>query len=161
MAVLLLVGTLTFAGVLPFPFNKGFSRPAAETVLVPCPVEDASAADASTITVRIFNGNGTEGLASSVSSALTNTGVVVSETTNWAGAEVKDAVRIYTGKAGITNAYTLRSYFPDATIVFDGTNATAVVEVVLGAEYKSMVAKPTEAQRTAAMEPLPKCEDAE
>lgn len=156
MAILLVLGTLVWTGLLPFPFNRGFSQPP-DSAAVPCPTEALAPQDPSTITVTVFNATNQTGLAGTVGSALAQSGVVVSETANWRGEDQFEAVRMYTTPSGVDAAYTLRAYFPTATVHLDPNLTSEIVEVVLGRDYTDMVESPTEEQFAAAVEPIPDC----
>ncbi|AJC70398.1 LytR family transcriptional regulator [Trueperella pyogenes] len=156
MAVLLVLGTLTWSGLLPFPFEREFSK-APDTNAVVCPIDGAGHVDPTTITAKVFNSSNRSGLAGSVATSLSTAGVVVSETANWAGDKFLEPVRIYTSSDGVTSAYTLRAYFPDATVHIDPNITNQVVEVVLGSGYTEMVASPTKEQLTEAMAPIKGC----
>lgn len=156
MAILLVLGTLVWTGLLPFPINREFSQPPDDTA-IPCPIEGTVPQDPSTMTVVVLNGTNQTGLAGSVGTSLAASGVVVNEIGNWAGEDLNEAVRLYSSPSGVNNAYTLRAYFPDATVHVDPNLTSEVVEVVLGTGYTSMVEAPSEEQFTLAMEPLPGC----
>lgn len=156
MAILLVLGTLVWTGLLPFPFNREFSQPP-DSAAVPCPTEGLAPQDPSTITVTVFNATNQTGLAGTVGSALAQSGVVVSETANWRGEDQFEAVRMYTTPSGVDAAYTLRAYFPTATVHLDPNLTSEIVEVVLGRDYTDMVESPTEEQFAAAVEPIPDC----
>ncbi|MCI7305237.1 MULTISPECIES: LytR C-terminal domain-containing protein [Trueperella] len=156
MAVLLVLGTLTWSGLLPFPFEREFSRPP-DTDAVVCPIDGAEHVDPATITANVYNATTRTGLASSVASSLSAAGVSVSETANWGGEEVTEPVRLYSSLNGVTNAYTLRAFFPEAQVHIDPNITTEVVDVVLGEGYSDLVAAPTEEQLVAAMEPAEGC----
>ncbi|QOR47538.1 LytR C-terminal domain-containing protein [Trueperella pecoris] len=155
MAVLLVFGTLVWYGILPFPDKKFSQPPTAETVV--CPTADAAPTDPSTITVNVYNATNRSGLAGNVAASLATAGVVISGTANWAGDELEEPVRIYAGPAGVTNAYTLRAYFPGATVHADPNMTSQVVEVVVGTAYSEMVTAPTKEDFTAAMSPIKGC----
>lgn len=156
MAVSLILATLTWTGVLPFPFDREFSSAESQYV-VPCPPEHATPAAPNSITAMVYNNTSRAGLAGTVGSALAAQGVAISDTANWAGEDLTDPVHIFTSQDGVTAAYTLRAFFPDAAIHVDPNLDSQVVEVVLGVAYNEMVAAPTEEQFQAAMEPLPDC----
>lgn len=156
MAILLVLGTLVWSGLLPFPLNRDFTQPPDEQAIV-CPVEGAAPPDPTTITVVVFNATNQTGLAGSIGTSLAASGVVVSETANWSGEDLTDPVSLYASPAGVNTAYALRAYFPDAAVHVDPNLTSEVVEVVLGTGYTTMVETPTEEQFTLAMEPLPGC----
>ncbi len=156
MAILLVFGTLAWSGLLPLPFNREFSQPPDETA-VACPVEGAAPQDPSTITVVVFNATNQTGLAGRVGTSLAETGVLVSETANWSGEDLLEPVRLYSSPSGVNTAYTLRAFFPEASVHVDPNLTSEVVEVVLGTSYSEMVEAPTEEQFTLAMEAIPGC----
>ncbi|MDP9806208.1 hypothetical protein J2S70_000790 [Trueperella bonasi] len=156
MAILLVLGTLVWTGLLPFPFNRDYSQPPDETA-VPCPVEGAGPQDPTTITVAVLNASNQTGLAGSVGTSLAAAGVVVNEVANWAGEDFTEPVRLYASPSGVNGAYTLRAFFPEAAVHVDPNLTSEVVEVVLGASYTDLVATPSEEQFMLAMEPLPGC----
>lgn len=158
LALLLILGLLTWTGLLPTPFNRGFSEPTEEeAALIPCPAEGTTPIDLATATVRVYNSTSTSGLAGQVGEGLAGLGVTVSETANWGGDELPDSVRIYAGENGIAAAYTLRAYFPGSTIHFDPSNDSEVLDVVIGEAWTEMVTAPTEADIAAALEPIEGC----
>lgn len=156
MAIFLVLGTLVWSGLLPFPLNRDFTQPPDEQAIV-CPVEGAAPPDPTTITVVVFNATNQTGLAGSIGTSLAASGVVVNETANWSGEDLTEPVSLYASPAGVNTAYALRAYFPDAAVHVDPNLTSEVVEVVLGTGYTTMVETPTEEQFTLAMEPLPGC----
>ncbi|VEI13123.1 LytR C-terminal domain-containing protein [Trueperella bialowiezensis] len=156
MAILLVLGVVVWTGLLPFPFNREFSQPPNSDAVV-CPAEGAAPQEPASITVTVYNATSQTGLAASVAGSLAATGVVVNDTANWSGTDQSDPVRLYTSADGVSAAYTLRAYFPSATVHIDPNVTSQVVEVVLGAGYSDMVAAPTPEQFAAAMEPIPDC----
>lgn len=156
MAVLLVLGTLTWSGLLPIPFDREFSK-APDTNSVVCPIDGAQHVDPTTITVNVYNATTRTGLAGTVATSLSAAGVVVSETANWGGEEFTEPVRLYASPDGVTSAYTLRAYFPDALVHIDPNITSQIVDVVLGEGYTDLVAAPTEEQLVAAMEPVEDC----
>lgn len=160
MAVLLVLGTLVWSGLLPFPFERKFSQPPSTDAVV-CPAQDAQHVDPTTITANVFNATSRSGLAGNVASALATAGVVISDTANWSGEQFSAPVRIYAGPKGVSNAYTLRAFFPGATVHVDPNLTNQVVDVVIGPGYSEMVATPNEEQLTAAMEPIKDCKPLE
>lgn len=159
MAVLLLIGTLVWTGIIPLP-GKGFHTldGGSTSATVPCPDRNADPTPAQSLTVRVYNSSNRTGLAAQVSSKLAERGVTVTDTTNWNGDPLNSSVRLYAGSKGITNAYTLRGFFPDASIELDTTNSSEVVDVVLGSDYQEMVSNPTRDEFATAMTPLSDCE---
>ncbi|MCI7552127.1 MAG: LytR C-terminal domain-containing protein [Actinomycetaceae bacterium] len=156
LAALLVICTFLWISGIPFPFNKEYSQDPRSLTIAPCPPGD-TALDPATITARVYNGGLIEGLAGQVGEKLNGAGVEVADTTNWGGDDVIEAVRIYTGKDGVQAAYTLRAYFPDASVIYDSSNTSKVVDVVLGAGWDSMVEAPSEENFADAMKPIDKC----
>ena len=160
MAALLIISTLFWTNLVPFPFNREFSRDIDPTSYVPCAENTASPAELHSINVRVYNSSSTQGLASQVGEVLTEAGITVAETTNWAGDSIEDSVTIFTSSEGVDFAYTLRGFFPRASIHFDPSLTGTQVDVVLGSKWDDtadLVATPTEEQYTAAMKPIKGC----
>lgn len=158
LAVLLLLGLLTWTGLLPTPFNRDFSEPSAEeAALIPCPIEGSTPVEPTSMTVRVYNSTTIGGVAGQVGTSLAELGVTVSETSNWGGEALPESVRIYAGANGITAAYTLRAYFPGSTIHFDPSNNSEILDVVIGEEWTEMHTAPTAEELQAALEPMPNC----
>ncbi|MDO5025121.1 MAG: LytR C-terminal domain-containing protein [Trueperella sp.] len=159
MSVLLLLGTLVWTGIIPLP-GKGFHTldDGTTNATIPCPASDAQPTPAESLTVRVYNSSNRTGLAGQVSGKLAERGVTVTDTTNWNGEPLNSSVRLYAGPDGITNAYTLRGFFPDANIELDTTNSSEVVDIVLGADYQEMNSNPTRDDFASAMTPLSDCQ---
>lgn len=158
LALLLILGLLTWTGLLPTPFNRAFSEQSEEeAALVPCPVEGANPADVNTMTVRVYNSTSLAGVAGQVGTSLAELGVTVSETANWGGEVLPESVRIYAGDKGITSAYTLRAYFPGATIHFDPSNNSEILDVVIGEQWTEIHTAPTPEDIQDALEPIEGC----
>lgn len=158
LALLLIVGLLIWTGLVPAPFNRGFSEPTDDVALIPCPIENTTPVELSSATVRVYNSTTKTGVAGQVGEALTGLGVTVAETANWSGEKLPESVRFYTGENGVPAAYTLRAYFPGSTIHFDPSNDTEVIDVVIGADWTEMVTAPTEEEKAAALEPIEGCQ---
>lgn len=135
MFVLLVVCTMFWLNIIPFPFSREFARAPKPTVYTPCLIDGATPVDPKTITVRVYNAGDTEGLAGRVGAVLKKANIPVSETTNWAGKAIESSAVIFTSKAGTPSAYTLRAFFPKATVVFDPTLTGSQVDVVLGDKW--------------------------
>lgn len=160
MAALLIISTLFWTNLVPFPFNREFSREIDPTSYTPCVDNDASPAELNTINVRVYNSSSTQGLATKVGETLTEAGVTVAETTNWAGASIEDSVTIFTSGEGVNLAYTLRGFFPNARVHFDPSLTGTQVDVVLGSKWNDttdLISTPTEEQYAAAMKPIKGC----
>lgn len=160
MAVLFVLCTLFWLGILPFPIKKEFAREAEPVQYVPCLEKSAQQADLSTISVRVYNASDIEGLAGTVSQLLTDGQVSVTETSNWAGDPIENSAVIYTSKGGVTNAYTLRAFIPRAKVIYDPTLVGNQVDVVLGGEWDDqldMVSAPDEDAFKTAMTEIKNC----
>ncbi|MFC5281505.1 LytR C-terminal domain-containing protein [Arcanobacterium canis] len=156
MMGLFLLATVFWTGLIPFPFDPGFSAPA-KPVSVPCPTSDKPV-DPKTITAQVYNSTRRAGLAAKVAQALKTAGVSVTDATNWSGSTLKPSATIFAGASGIDAAYTLRAYFPGSTVSFDSTQANDTVYVVMGSTQEDMVKKPTAEQFAAAMQPIEGCQ---
>ena len=160
MAALLITSTLFWTNLVPFPFNREFSRKIDPTSYIPCIDKDTSPAALDKINVRVYNSTETQGLASKVRETLTEAGVTVTETTNWAGDPVTNSVKIFTSAEGVPLAYTLRGFFPQANVHFDPSLTGTQVDVVLGSKWDDkidLVSTPTAEQYAAAMKPIKGC----
>ncbi|QCX47368.1 LytR family transcriptional regulator [Arcanobacterium haemolyticum] len=157
MAFLLVFGTLIWVGVIPAPFNVGFSSKVEPTATVPCPSDNAKPKDLATLTTRIYNSTSVSGQAGAVGQALSSLGVTVTETTNWNGKPLPEATRLIAGKKGIDGAYTLRAYFPGATIHFDANTNSDVIDVVIGKKFTETHIGPTDEEKSSSMEPIKNC----
>lgn len=157
MAFLLVFGTLIWVGIIPAPFNVGFSSKVEPTATVPCPSDNAKPKDLATLTTRIYNSTSVSGQAGAVGQALSSLGVTVTETTNWNGKPLPESTRLIAGKKGIDGAYTLRAYFPGATIHFDANTNSDVIDVVIGKKFTETHIGPTDEEKSSSMEPIKNC----
>ncbi|MFP7696497.1 LytR C-terminal domain-containing protein [Trueperella sp. LYQ143] len=159
MAALLILGSLVWLNVIPFPFNRDFSR-APDTSQVVCPTDaNATPSPTNEITVSVYNATETTGLAKSVAESLGSIGIKVRETGNWSTENFSEAVRIYTSPEGINDAYTMRAYFDSSSVHIDPNIADKSVSIVLGSHYQNVNLKPTPEQITAAMHADGDCVD--
>ncbi|WP_124054373.1 LytR C-terminal domain-containing protein [Arcanobacterium ihumii] len=160
MVFLLLLNTLFWTGLIPFPFKHEFSKKEVATLVYPCSDEGAKPTELKKIPVRVFNASGKSGVAKTVSDGLKTHEIQVSSTANWDGdSKVAEPTRILTGVDGINNAYTLRAFFPDSKVVYDPTLKSEIVDVVIGEGWSEMHSHPTEQDFTDAMKPQEKCTD--
>ena len=160
LAFLTVLCTLFWLGVIPFPFNREFSRDPYDVTFVPCAESAATATSPSAMQVNVYNSSNIEGLAGKVSEKLTSLGVNVAETSNWQGTPVYNSVALYTGEKGVNTAYSLRAYLPHASIIYDHQITTATVDVVVSGawnEAEDFVAEPDEQALEKAMESLKDC----
>lgn len=142
MALLVVVSLLLWSGVLPSPYEPGFSSATDEAtpIVQPCPPADAVTAELSGFAINVYNGTDTAGLAGVVSDALTNAGLTVVNVADWPRGAYDGDVQLTTSVAGLANAYSLARAFTGVTIVqIDETQdpADGTVSVVLGEAYQS------------------------
>ncbi|MDD7464886.1 MAG: LytR C-terminal domain-containing protein [Actinomycetaceae bacterium] len=160
MLVLLVLCTMFWLNIIPFPFNRDFTRTPKDTAYIPCLTDGAAAMDRKTISVRVYNAGETEGLASRVGEALTKATVTVSATANWAGKPIDSSVILFTSKESVASAYTLRAFFPRSSVVYDPTLTGSQVDVVLGNKWNEaadFAATPDNGAFARAMKNLDNC----
>ena len=98
----------------------------------------APSLDASTVHLRVLNATDTAGLATTVSTSLTERGFVVDEVGNDdTGREVTGVGELRYGPAGKEAAAFVHVYVPDAGD-FQDIRATATVDVVIGPEFSTL-----------------------
>jgi hypothetical protein len=96
----------------------------------------APSLDPTTVHLRVRNATETQGLASQAADALRQVGFVIDQTDNDdSGREVKGVGEIRFGPRGADTARFVGLYVPQASLYQD-TRATAVVDVVLGPDFK-------------------------
>ncbi|MGV9189470.1 LytR C-terminal domain-containing protein [Arcanobacterium canis] len=156
MMGLFLIATVFWTGLIPFPFDPGFST-SPKPVSVPCPTSNKPV-EPKTITAQVYNSTTRAGLAGKVAQALKGAGVSVTDAANWSGSTLKPSATIFAGTDGIDVAYTLRAYFPGSTVSFDSTQANDTVYIVMGSTQEDMVKNPTAEQFAAAMQPIEGCQ---
>lgn len=160
LAVLLLVSTIFWTGILPFPLNKEFATNKVPEKISVCLTDDAQPVELAEIKARVFNASNHSGLAKEVNDKLAEQGVQVGNPANWESEEaVNESVRLLTTKDTIAAAYTLRAFFPDAKVVLDDNAQSGIVDVVIGNGWQKMHDVPVEDDLNKAMEPIEGCED--
>lgn len=160
MAFLLLINTLFWTGLVPFPFAREFSKKEAAVLVAPCSTT-STPSPLKNISVRVFNASGKTGVARQVTDTLSASGVHTSEPANWNSDEaVTESLRIITGKSTIDEAYTLRAFFPDAHVVYDENTTNDVVDVVIGKAWTQANNQPTSEEFEKAMENISSCVEA-
>lgn len=160
LVFLLIVCTLFWLNVVPFPFNREFSRPPEPVEYVPCPASNAKQVNLDQISVRVYNSGDVAGLASKVAETLTAAGVKVTDTTNWSGDPIESTAVIYTSKDGVASAYTLRAFIPQAKVIYDATLTGTQVDVVIGTKWDTqvdLVATPDDSAYQEAMQKIEGC----
>ncbi|MDU0972255.1 MAG: LytR C-terminal domain-containing protein [Actinomyces urogenitalis] len=159
MVVLTLVCLLLWTGIVPAPYEPGFSsaKDEATPVIQPCPPADAATVEVTSIPVNVYNGTDTTGLAGDVTQTLTESGLTVTATADWPRGSYDGNVLITTSQAGLTNAYTLaRAFTGTVNVTIDETADASdpTVSVVLGAEYKQSILSTAEIGQLKAGEPI-------
>ena len=138
MIIAVAVSLLVSLGILPAP-NPGFSRPKSTATYVPqpCPPDGAKTVDVTTLTVNVYNGSESVGLATTVQQELQEAGLTVASASDWPGGIYNGEVQILSSKGSLTNAYSLAQVFPNSTVKIDESlsDDDATVSVVLGKEY--------------------------
>lgn len=142
MAGLVAVSLLVWTGALPIK-GPGFAQ-AEETVAYtppPCPPEGSTTVELSSLTINVYNGSETVGLAGNVEEVLSDAGLTVANTADWPQGAYTGNVQIMASEAGLAGAYSLTQIFPDSTVQIDTTLAAddPTVSVVLGDEYAHTV----------------------
>nr|WP_172119144.1 LytR C-terminal domain-containing protein [Actinomyces faecalis] len=159
MVVLTLVCLLLWTGIVPAPYEPGFSsaKDEATPVAQPCPPADAVTVEVTSVPVNVYNGTDTTGLAGDVTTALTESGLTVTTTADWPRGSYDGNVLLTTSQAGITNAYTLARVFTgtvNVTIDETADAADPAVSVVLGSEYKQSILTTSEIGQLKAGTPI-------
>lgn len=131
-------------GLIPAPYDPGFSSASDEATAVsqPCPPSDAVTVAINTITVNVYNGTDTAGLASGTATVLTDSGATVASTADWPRGAYTGNVMITASQAGLANAYSLAQAFTGIVVVSIDENTEPTdptVSVVLGEEYEQTV----------------------
>lgn len=138
LAVALLAAAM-WGNVIPSPFSRPFSSEAptdAATVSVPCPPADAVPAPFGEITANIYNATSESGLAARTASALTQFGIVVSNTANYSGS-VDGVARIVAGPHGLRAAHTVAAIVPGAEVALDDRE-DETIDLVVGAAFDTV-----------------------
>ena len=142
MALLVIISFLVWSGVLPVPYDPGFSsaKDDATPVVQSCPASDTTTSDVIAIPVNVYNGSDTTGLASGVADVLSDAGMTVNNSTDWPKGQYDGEIELTTSQAGLTNAYTVAKIFTgDIIVQIDETQETTdtTVSIVLGNDYKN------------------------
>lgn len=144
MALLVVLSLMVWTGVLPVPLDPGFSSASddATPVVQPCPPANAVTVEVTSFPVNVYNGTDTAGLAGVVADALSDAGIVVSNTSDWPKGAYTGEVQLTTSESGLVNAYSLARIFTGTVVVQIDENqdpADATVSVVLGEEYAESI----------------------
>jgi hypothetical protein len=140
LLVAALIAGAMWAGLLPAPFARDFSReePTGLEVVQPCLPEGAVPVELGSITANVYNGTDTAGLAATTAEALGGAGVLINQQANWPQGAYEGVVQIVTGPLGVTAGYSLARLFPDSVVTLDDRTDESV-DVVLGAGYQAML----------------------
>ena len=157
MVVAVAVSLLVSLGILP-AYNPGFSQPKSTSTYAPppCPPDGAKTVDVTTLTVNVYNGSETVGLAATVQQELEEAGLTVTSANDWPGGIYNGEVQIMASKGGLTNAYSLAQIFPKSTVQLDKSlsDDDTTVSVVLGKEYLQNALKSDEIKLLGAGKPI-------
>ena len=138
MVIAVAVSLLVSLGSLP-AYNPGFSQPKSTSTYAPppCPPDGAKTVDVTTLTINVYNGSESVGLATTVQQELEEAGLTVASASDWPGGIYNGEVQILSSKGSLTNAYSLAQVFPNSTVKIDESlsDDDATVSVVLGKEY--------------------------
>ena len=120
MVLAVTVSLLVSLGILP-AYNPGFSQPKSTATYVPqpCPPSGAKTVDVTTLTINVYNGSETVGLATEVQQGLEEAGLKVASASDWPGGIYNGEVQILSSKSSLTNAYSLAQVFPNSTVQID------------------------------------------
>ena len=157
MVLAVTVSLLVSLGILP-SYNPGFSQPKSTATYVPqpCPPSGAKTVDVTTLTINVYNGSETVGLATEVQQGLEEAGLKVASASDWPGGIYNGEVQILSSKSSLTNAYSLAQVFPNSTVQIDSSLADddSTVSVVLGKEYLQNALKSDEIKLLGADKPI-------
>ncbi len=158
MAVLVIVNTLFWSGLVPFPISTKYEAKPENLNAAPCLKAHTKPVKREEITVRVYNDGEIDGLASKVATKLKKQKVKVAVTANWTGSiKTEGDTIIITGKKTLDKAYTLRALFPTATIKYNPLMETDVVDIVLGNNEQPMNISPTKEDYKKAMKSFTEC----
>ncbi|MGK2349101.1 LytR C-terminal domain-containing protein [Actinomyces sp. W5033] len=148
-----------WTGMVPAPFEPGFSSASEQTapMVRVCPPEGAVTTEITAVPTNVFNGTETPGLAKTVADTLAEAGLSVSMVADWHLGSYNGNVLLTTSEAGLANAYTLAQAFTgDVSISLDREQdpADTTVNVVLGSAYAQGVLAATEIGQVQAQQPI-------
>ncbi|QPL06717.1 LytR C-terminal domain-containing protein [Actinomyces respiraculi] len=148
-----------WTGMVPAPFEPGFSSPSEEIspLVRVCPPADAVTTTVGALTTNVFNGTDTPGLAKGVADTLAEAGIGVTAVEDWHMGSYSGNVLLTTSEAGLANAYTLaRAFTGDVSITLDKTQdpADTTVNVILGNAYQQGVLSAAEIAQLQADQPI-------
>ena len=140
MLLLLVLSLLIWSGVIPAPYDPGFSgaKKTGDELVTPCVPDNTQAVDLTTIAVNVYNSTSRNGLAGQVGQQLGAMGVAIQGTDNWSQQQIDESARIITGQLGVPAAYTLAQYIPGSVVQYDPDKADEVLSVVIGADFTEL-----------------------
>lgn len=157
MVIAVTVSLLVSLGVLPV-YNPGFSQPKSTATYVPqpCPPDGAKTVDVTTLTINVYNGSESVGLATTVEQELEEAGLTVASASDWPGGIYNGEVQILSSRGSLTNAYSLAQIFPGSAVRIDESlsDDDPTVSVVLGKEYLQNALKSDEIKLLGADKPI-------
>ena len=157
MVAAVAVSLLVSLGILP-TYNPGFSQPKSTATYVPqpCPPSGAKTVDVTTLTINVYNGSESVGLATTVQQELEEAHLHITSANDWPGGIYNGEVQIMASKGGLTNAYSLAQIFPNSTVQLDRSlsDSDTTVSVVLGKEYLQNALKSDEIKLLGADKPI-------
>lgn len=142
LLVLLVVGAgTTAAGVYQgwwqWPPWSGRSEPEPVRTVVLCPTPEITAAPVAEVVLTVLNSTSRTGLAAETAAALTERGFTVGAIGNDPGDPVSGTAVVRHGPQGLAAATTVAAHVPDAQLVDDGREGTAV-ELSLGEAFAGL-----------------------
>jgi hypothetical protein len=145
LALAFVTSAAVYTGNLKMPFfSRAFTSkptPSATHDPQPCPPSGSLPVAAASITVNVYNGTTTPGLAKSTGDALSSLGFAIKTETN-AIASYAGTARISFGIKGIAQAYTLAAYVDHAAFQLD-TRQDASVDITVGGQFLSLKSSST------------------
>ncbi len=141
LALAFVTAAAIYTGNLNLPWvSKDFvaePSPTPTTRPVPCPPAGALPVAANQITVNVYNGTPTSGLAKTTSDALVARGFLPGMTLN--AGPFDGTARIAFGPTGIAQALTLAAHVDDPEFLLDA-RADATVDITLGSAFAALKA---------------------
>ncbi|WP_196716955.1 LytR C-terminal domain-containing protein [Actinomyces trachealis] len=144
MTAIVIGGLMVWTGMVPPPYEPGFSTPApnTEAMVRTCPADGAVTSMIAQIQTNVYNGTNQAGLAGGVADRFRDAGMSVANTADWPHGDFNGDVLITAGVDGLSNAYTIAKAFDtDVYVKVDPTVAAGdvTVNVVLGKNYMQSV----------------------
>ncbi len=140
MVLTLIVALLIWSGIVPAPYDPGFSGVSknGSELVTPCVPDDTQAVEMNAIAVNVYNSTSRNGLAGQVGQQLGAMGVAVVGTDNWSQQSLPESARIITGQRGVASAYTIAQYIPGSVVQYDPDVPDEVLSIVLGEDFSEL-----------------------